>query len=146
MQPRFDTMREIEAIKQLKARYFRLMDTKQWEAFASVFADDAEIDVTDDAGADAGHVRGARTIANYIRSAVGDARTIHHGHMPEIRLTSSDTAEGIWAMFDYVEFPSEGNRRGLRGYGHYFETYALCDGDWKIQSMKLSRLRIDSLS
>jgi hypothetical protein len=26
---------EIEAIKQLKARYFRLMDTKQWDAVAT---------------------------------------------------------------------------------------------------------------
>ena len=29
---------EIEAIKQLKARYFRLMDTKQWDAFGEVFS------------------------------------------------------------------------------------------------------------
>ena len=29
---------EIEAIKQLKARYFRLMDTKDWKGFAAVFA------------------------------------------------------------------------------------------------------------
>ena len=141
-----DEMRDIEAIKQLKARYFRLMDTKQWEAFASVFAEDAEIDVTDDAGPENGRVRGALSIATYIRSAVGEAFTVHHGHMPEIRITSPKTAEGTWAMFDYVEFPSEGDRRGLQGYGHYIETYTRSDGDWKIQSMKLSRLRVDPLS
>ena len=145
MQGSRDEMRDIEAIKQLKARYFRLMDTKQWEAFASVFAEDAEIDVTDDAGPETGRVRGGPAIANYIRSAIGEAFTVHHGHMPEIRITGSATAEGIWAMFDYVEFPSEGTRRGLKGYGHYIETYTRCDGDWKIQSMKLSRLRIDPL-
>jgi len=34
-------LEEIEAIKQLEARYFRLMDTKQWEAWADVFTEDA---------------------------------------------------------------------------------------------------------
>ena len=30
---------------------------------------------------------------------------------------------GIWAMFDYVEFPTAegGERFGLKGYGHYIE-------------------------
>ena len=36
----------IEEIKQLKARYFRSMDTKDWEGFASVFAPNAVLDVT----------------------------------------------------------------------------------------------------
>ena len=31
-----------EEIKQLKARYFRLMDTKQWQKFAAVFTEDAD--------------------------------------------------------------------------------------------------------
>ena len=31
---------DIEAIKALKARYFRAMDTKQWEELASCFSED----------------------------------------------------------------------------------------------------------
>ena len=31
---------EIEQIKQLKARYFRLMDTKDWDAWRELFTDD----------------------------------------------------------------------------------------------------------
>ena len=31
---------ELEAIRQLKARYFRLMDTQQWDAWKSCFTDD----------------------------------------------------------------------------------------------------------
>jgi hypothetical protein len=31
---------EIEAIKQLKARYFRLMDAKDWRGLAEVFTPD----------------------------------------------------------------------------------------------------------
>ena len=37
---------DIEAIKQLKARYFRMMDTKDWDGLAAVFTGDVEIDVT----------------------------------------------------------------------------------------------------
>jgi len=39
------TLAEIEAIKQLKARYFRLLDTKQWDAWREVFSDDFSADV-----------------------------------------------------------------------------------------------------
>ena len=136
---------EIEAIKRLKARYFRLMDTKQWEEFKLVFAPDAAIDVSDDAGPDRGHVRGRDRIARSIEKAVGLAFTAHHGHMPEIELTGADAATGIWAMFDYVEFSPAPNRTGLKGYGHYHERYAKIDGRWHIEFMKLTRLRVDSL-
>lgn len=135
---------ELEAIRQLKARYFRAMDTKDWEAFANVFAEDAAMDVSQDAG-DAGHVRGREEIVRAISLAVGEARTVHHGHMPEIRFTGPDSATGIWAMFDYVEFAAEGAPAGLRGYGHYHEIYTKADGHWRIASMKLTRLRRDPL-
>ena len=136
---------EIEAIKQLKARYFRHMDSKDWDAFADVFTADAELDVSDDVGSAAGIVRGRESIVDGIRRAIGTARTVHHGHMPEITLTGEDRAEGIWAMFDYVEFAGDGAAVGLRGYGHYFETYRRTDGVWRIATLKLVRLRRDPL-
>ena len=41
---------DIEQICQLKARYFRTMDQKDWTAYRGVFAEDAVIDTTDDTG------------------------------------------------------------------------------------------------
>jgi 3-phenylpropionate/cinnamic acid dioxygenase small subunit len=38
-----DQLMDIEQIKQLKARYFRLLDTKQWEAWGQVFTADCEV-------------------------------------------------------------------------------------------------------
>ena len=35
-----DQMNELEAIRQLKSRYFRLMDTQQWEPWADCFTAD----------------------------------------------------------------------------------------------------------
>ena len=43
-------MDDVEAIKQLKARYFRTVDTKDWAGMRQVFADDVVIDVTEEAG------------------------------------------------------------------------------------------------
>ena len=51
---------------------------------------------------------------------LADAVTVHHGHMPEITLTSSTTASGIWALHDEIVWP-DGTR--MRGDGHYHETY-----------------------
>jgi hypothetical protein len=67
--------------------------------------------------------------------------------MPEIEITGADTATGTWAMFDYVEFPPapSGERVGLQGYGHYTEEYVREEGEWRIKSLHLSRLRIDPL-
>ena len=39
----------IEEIKQLKARYFRCMDTKDWAGLQAVFSDDAEFDMRGEA-------------------------------------------------------------------------------------------------
>lgn len=127
---------EIEAIRKLKARYFRTIDTKDWDGFGALFTDDATLD----ASADAGHVfHGRDEIVHRVREALRDATTVHHGHMPEIDLTGPASARGIWAMYDYVELP----RLVLHGYGHYHEEYAKQDGDWRIRASRLVRIRRD---
>ena len=91
---------ELEEIKQLKARYFRLMDTKQWLPFSQVFTDDVVVDVAHDANAPGNAIVGRADVVDFIRKAVGKAKTVHHGHMPEIELRTSTEATGTWAMFD----------------------------------------------
>jgi SnoaL-like protein len=82
-----------------------------------------------------------------VSKALAGARTVHHGHMPEIEVTGPGTARGTWAMFDYVEFPprSPGERAGLQGYGHYREEYARSGSRWLISRCRLERLRTDPL-
>jgi hypothetical protein len=140
-----EQLAEIEAIKQLKARYFRLMDTKDWEGFARVFATDVEVDVSEDASVEGKGLSGREAVVGFIRRAVGEARTIHHGHMPEIELLARDRARGVWAMFDWVEFSTPKGARGIRGYGHYHETYEKREGAWVITTLRLTRLRVDPI-
>ena len=130
-------MDDLEAIKQLKARYFRTLDTKDWEGMREVFTDDLVMDVSESGG---GVVAGADAFMGSLRKILQDVVSVHHGHMPEIELTSPTTARGIWAMEDLLRWP---DGRELRGYGHYHETYTRVDGAWRIQTSKLTRLRVD---
>lgn len=130
-------MDDVEAIKQLKARYFRTMDTKDWAGMRQVFCDDLVIDTTASGG---NVVTGADTFMEFLSAGLQDVVTVHHGHMPEIELTSPTTAKGIWAMQDFLKWP---DGRELRGYGHYHETYERVDGSWRIKSSTLTRLRMD---
>ncbi len=124
---------QIEAIKQLKARYFRLMDTKDWDAWEHVFTDDASLRW----GPEPDQImHGRPTIRAGVSGSLEGAVTVHHGHMPEIELTGSDTAKGIWAMFDRVDHPEY----LLIGLGHYHETYRKEAGDWRIETLVLTRL------
>lgn len=133
---------DVEQIKQLKACYFRLVDAKRWDEWGKVFASDAVLEIPE---GDLVHRGRAEIVAN-VSTVMEHLRTVHHGHMPEIEITGRDTARGVWAMSDYVEWPSEdGTRVGLRGYGHYVEEYVREDGRWCIARSRLERLRVDPL-
>jgi uncharacterized protein (TIGR02246 family) len=128
---------DLEAIRLLKARYFRTMDTKDWAGMREVFTDDAVIDTTAAGGS---VVSGADEFMTFLQEVLSGAVTVHQGHMPEIALTSPTTATGIWALNDIVIWP-DGTR--LVGYGHYHETYEKISDDWKIKSSILTRLHTD---
>jgi hypothetical protein len=131
--------RDIEEIKQLKARYCRLLDTKDWASWRSVLADDFVSD-TSEAGGQI--VSGADEFVAFTRGNIGKPSqpTVHQVHAPEIELLSATSARGVWALEDVVALAPGVN---LRGYGHYRETYVKTEGRWYIKSSKLTRLRED---
>jgi uncharacterized protein (TIGR02246 family) len=130
---------DIEEIKQLKARYFRFLDTQDWDGLAEVFTADAVMD------ADGFVEHGRDEILAFLPEVLRGVVTTHHGHMPEITVTGSDTATGVWAMFDYLTFPGGPPPKGLRGYGHYHEEYVREPDGWRIRRLTLTRLRVDPL-
>ena len=95
-------MEDIEEIRRLKARYFRLLDQQDWQEVSEVFAPDAMIDVSSSTVSGSGQgVYNSRdsfvaTVARLLHGAV----TVHHGHTEEIELTGADSASGVWAMED----------------------------------------------
>jgi hypothetical protein len=137
----------IEEIKALKARYFRCMDMKDWPGLQAVFAPDVVCDFRDSTGTrdETLLTRGAALYIQNLAPILQDIVTTHHGHMPEIEITSPTTATGIWAMEDllWVQDGAPVTYKTMRGFGHYHETYEKRDGAWEIKTIRLSRLRVD---
>ena len=125
---------DIEAIKQLRGRYSRAVDTKDWELFGASLADDARLST------DGGVNEGRDSIVAAVSGALADATTMHHQHTPEIEITGRDTATGTWAMDDVVYIGDF----VLRGFGHYAEEYVRTDEGWKIKSSTLTRVHVDT--
>ena len=111
------TLMEIESLKQLKARYCRLLDAKDWTAWRGIFADDFLSD-TSEAGGKV--IEGADEFVAFLRKTLGKPSqvTAHQVHAPELELTSDTTARGVWALEDTV-----------------------IDLQWELD--KLTRLRVD---
>ena len=139
-----DRQNDLEAIRQLKARYFRLMDTQQFDDWHTCFTADirARYEGVPRANAELPvdvEIEGRDALIEGIRTLMTGAKSMHQGFMPEITLTSATTAEAIWSMFDYVRLPT----CHFKGWGHYHETYVKEGDDWKIKTILLTRLHTE---
>lgn len=129
---------DLEELKKLKARYCRLMDTKDWTSWRELFTDDF---VSDTSAAGGRRVEGADAFVAFVSRMLKPSRTtVHMVHSPELELTSTTTADGIWMLEDFVRF-APGIK--LRAYGHYTETYRKTAGTWQIATSTLTRVRQD---
>ena len=76
----FRELTDLEAIRALKARYFRYLDTKQWERLRGVFVDDLETD---------GFWAKGRNADEFVASLAENlkaVRSVHLGSTPEISI------------------------------------------------------------
>ncbi len=132
----------IEAIRTLKARYFRYMDTKQWERLAALFT--ADLRVISPQGAT--WLEGGEAFAASLRHSLENAVSCHQGFTAEIEIIDADHASGVWAMQDVIDWQDRHPREGWKsivGRGHYHETYRREGGQWRIATLSLTRLRLD---
>lgn len=130
------------AISKVKARYCRMLDTKDWAGLAALLTEDFVLDVTE--GSPWPVIRGRDAAVQQVSSSLEGARTAHHVHAPEIELQGNE-AHVIWAMQDRVVWnPPRHGLASLTGYGHYHERYVRRDGEWKIAALRLTRLHIDA--
>ena len=95
-------LEEIEAIKQLKYRYLRCLDSKDWDGLAETLTPDASCAY--DSGKYA--FEGRDAIMQFLKDALGSPTIVsrHHGHHPEIDLSGETSARGVWYLEDYVVF------------------------------------------
>jgi hypothetical protein len=128
-------LQDLMDITTLKTRYTRYLDSKRWEDWGGLMAEDIVMDL----GEGQDPVVGRDVVVNFLRENVGDAVTVHQVHAGEITFTGEDTADAIWPMFDEVE----DHRFHLRGFGFYDESYRRIDGEWRITRWRLLRTRQD---
>jgi hypothetical protein len=127
---RLKRLEDIEAIKQLKYRYWRHLDLKEWDELARTFAPDATVCYSSGKY----EFRGVDVIMKFLSDSLGEARgsvTIHQGHHPEIELLGDDTARGTWALYNYMFNIKE--NRGIRIGAYYEDEYVKLGGAWKFK-------------
>lgn len=133
-----------EALRTVKARYCRYLDTKDWDGLAGIFTEDLVLDVEQDTGQPP--FVGREAALATIRWSVTDAQTAHQVHFSEIEL-DGDTATVITPMQDRVVWaPGKSPLPGvasITGYGHYRERYVRQAGEWKIAHIVLTRLYVE---
>ena len=103
-----------------KARYCRLLDTKDWPALADMLAENVTVDL--DAG-----------------PAGRSLRTVHQVHLPEISI-DGDVADVVWPVQERVIWS---NGTSLTAFGHYRDTWRRERDRWLLEAMRLSHLLME---
>lgn len=143
----------VEAIRNVKAAYFRGVDTANGELVRSILATDCRLDYrgccTDPVtGVD--HMPAMNVVLQGRDSWVSDAFekagivSVHHGHHAEISVFSESEASGVWAMTDRFFTPAGAPFKELRGFGYYHETYVKEPDGWKLSTTRIERLRVET--
>ena len=116
--------RDIRAICELKYRYLRTLDSKDWDAFEQCFVPEATGDynglVFDDRAA----------LVAYMRENLGEGLvTLHQAHHPEIAV-DGDAATGGWYLYDRVIV--EAFSFMLEGGALYSDRYVRTPEGWRV--------------
>ena len=136
LEARIQRLEDIEAIKRLKYKYARCLDCKDWDRLAECFTEDAVVDYSQGKF----HYEGTKAILQFLTDNLGshDRITSHQMCQPEIELTSPTTANGSWAMRDYVI--DKTLNIGVSGAAFYYDEYVKRDGEWRMKSTGYTRI------
>ena len=129
-------MGDIEAISEVKYRYLRALDTKDWDAFAATMTED----VTGDYGPSLGqelHFTDRRALVDFMKSSLGPSIiTEHRVTHPEITV-NGDHATATWYLQDRV-IAADFNFM-LIGAAFYRDNYRRTAEGWRISATTYDR-------
>ncbi len=135
LEKRIRVIEDIEAIKKLKAKYFRCVDKKLWEEMETVLTEDAVADY----GMGIELLQGRKAIMEFLKKnlARDSMISVHQGHNPEIEITSDTTARGVWVLNDRLIIQTIAT---LNGWRYYEDEYVKVNGEWKKKSTKITNI------
>ena len=138
LEKRIRRLEDIEAIKELKARYWYYIEHKMWDELPDLFTEDNSHPKADGTPG----VQGKDAVVKYLVDLLTPGRNVHQGHSPIIEFTSDTTATAKWSLNDYNEFDPKAIT-GFEGWGSYDDEYVKEDGKWKIKTWKTIHSRIE---
>lgn len=140
-----EILNDIEDIKQLKARYCRLIDQKKWTELEADFVTDAAIEIAGAPGGadDTQKFTSAHAFIEGLRRLMGPLVSVHQVHAPEIQILDAENAQGTWTISDRLVFPRGNPLKVLHGWGIYHESYRKISGAWRFASVRLERLLVE---
>ena len=141
--PLLQQMLDYKEIIELKARFARTADARDWEGFREVFHSEGRFDFGGGYVVEGGDAFVAEVVAQ-----LDGGRSLHRFILPEINITSATEATGEWVLNDYIEWapdPVTGERRGFQGFAREYEIYRKIDGAWKIAGWRVHYERMDPL-
>lgn len=129
----------LEEIRQLKYRYFRTLDLKEWDAFADCLAEDVIARYGTQAMDKPIHYNTRDEVVDFMRENLGTGIiTVHIASHPEISV-DGDNATGSWGFEDTVIVPDF--KVIIRGGGYYHDAYRRdADGQWRISGTEYQRI------
>ena len=132
-------LKDVQAIKELKSRYFCALDTKDWDALEKTMTEDIVTSYSN--GKLVFH--GPKEITDYFKKTMPKTEiTLHQGHNPEIWFESDTVAYGKWYLQDVLIFAKGDPYEGLQveGSAIYRDRYVKVDGEWLIQDIGYKRI------
>jgi len=124
-------LRDIEAIKRLKATYCHLVDAGRWDELADLFTEDA----TCDYGFFGSYEGRGQIVNKFFRELVSAATSFnaHMVHNPIIEIRG-DTASGTWYLT--AQTTIQPANQAVWVMGIYRDEFRRAAGAWKLSSLK----------
>lgn len=140
LEQRIARLEAIQELEQLKYRYLRAVDAKQYESFKDFFTSEGSFNY-----GPMGHYYSPEETTQAFRDgylAVQDGdyvtRQMHHAVHPELTMLSDTEATGQWML----RFRSTDRAQGAEMVmcGSYDDRYVKVDGQWRIQQQHFTML------
>ena len=129
-------LEDAAAIKDLKYRYFRHLDLKEFTELGGLLTEECE------AAYDNGNLSfsGRAAIVEFLESSLASPGILneHHGHHPEITFIGDDEATGVWYLEDRVLIPDADLE--ISGTAFYADRYVRTSDGWRIASTGYQRV------
>ena len=138
LEPRIGRLEDIEAIKQLKHRYLRAMDTKQWDEMAGTLAENVVANYSDGELNFTGRDKVMEFLRDSALAKPGELIGVHHCQQPEIEITGPDSARGTWALYNYLIHKTADF--GMRICAFYHDEYRRTEDGWRISATGYQRV------